>query len=735
MIEKIEIKKIATFDEIGVQITDLKKINFIYGANGSGKTTITKFVQNPSDELFQDCSIKWKGDTNLKTLVYNKVFRDKNFGNGSINGVFTLGQATKEDLELIQKKSEERAKIKDEGIKKKETLDKLIKDKENFENSFKEDVWYSIYKKYETDFKEAFKGTLQKASFRDKLLTEFSNNTSPLLKLEELQNKANTIFNNEPKSLIPIKELDFSVILEIEQNPIWTKKILGKADIEIAKLIQRLNLNDWVYEGKKYLQENNICPFCQQDTITKDFRVQIENYFDETFQIDTKTLNQYADDFDFQSNFIINALTLIETTEKSNKLTKLDTDTFSILLKSLSSILVANKEKIISKQKEPSRSIELNQTFSVLTQIHDLILKTNTEIESHNKIVNNLQTERRNLINSIWKFIIETNRQKIETYNKSLTGRNKGIESMDINVKKLRTDFKTFDDDIKNLSKNVTSVQPTVDEINRILKSYGFDNFLIVPSTTEKNQYQIQRKDGSLAETTLSEGEITFITFLYFLQLAKGSQSEDTITKERVLIIDDPISSLDSNILFVVSSLLKEYLKDCKNNLSKIKQIILFTHNVYFHKEVSFIDGRTKENGDTFFWILRKNDSISAIQCYEMKNPIQNSYELLWQEIKNNSVNSSITIQNTMRRIIENYFKLLGKYGDDELIQKFTNKEEQDICRSLICWINDGSHSVPDDIFIEYPENTIDKYLKVFKDIFKHTNHLEHYKMMMNERN
>jgi AAA15 family ATPase/GTPase len=39
MIEKLEIKNIATFDENGIQIDDLKKINFIYGANGSGKTT------------------------------------------------------------------------------------------------------------------------------------------------------------------------------------------------------------------------------------------------------------------------------------------------------------------------------------------------------------------------------------------------------------------------------------------------------------------------------------------------------------------------------------------------------------------------------------------------------------------------------------------------------------------------------------------------------------------------
>src|SRR5690606_31775476 len=198
-------------------------------------------------------------------------------------------------------------------------------------------------------------------------------------------------------------------------------------------------------------------------------------------------------------------------------------------------------------------------------------------------------------------------------------------------------------------------------------------NFEIVPSQKEKNQYQIQREDGSIAESTLSEGEVTFITFLYFLQLAKGSTKEEDISEERILVVDDPISSLDSNVLFVVSSLLREIIKSIKKDQGNIRQLILLTHNVYFHKEVSFIDGRTKEDGETFYWILRRNNKVSTIQRFEMKNPIQNSYQLLWQEIRNRENNSGITIQNTMRRIIENYFKILGRYADDQLITSFSD--------------------------------------------------------------
>lgn len=66
-----------------------------------------------------------------------------------------------------------------------------------------------------------------------------------------------------------------------------------------------------------------------------------------------------------------------------------------------------------------------------------------------------------------------------------------------------------------------------------------------------------------------------------------------------------------------------------------------------------------------------------------------------------------------------------------DLINKFENHEDQQVCRSLISWINDGSHDIFDDLYIENQEGVSAKYLKVFENIFKFTNHEGHYKMMM----
>ncbi len=735
MIKSITIKNIATFNFDGIDISNLKKINFIYGANGTGKTTISNFILEPDNPIFVDCSIQWANDIQETVLIYNKKFREQNFGKGSLDGVFTLGQATKEEIEEIEYKRIELEKLKQKGIKKKETLEKLEKEKEDRDNEFSEYVWRTIYKKYETQFKEAFKGSINsKKKFKNKLIDEYQKEQPETVSsLDELNKRAKTLFGSIPEHLAPLPIPNYEQICNIETDKIWLKKIIGKEDVEIAKLIQRLNINDWVNEGQKYIQQDSdICPFCQQNTITTDFKKQLEEYFDETFKADINSIKSYSEEYIRLSENLVNELSQIENNEKENKNTKIDIDLFSSLLKTLSNQFSTNKERLSTKLKEPSRSIELLSTDNQLEEIKNLIENTNEKIKKHNNIVENYEEEKHKLIQDIWFYIISESKVIIDNFVKKDNGLQKGIEALYKQVDDLRKQYLNLNNEIKEANKNITSVQPTVDAINDILDAYGFQSFKIVPSTLNENQYQIQREDGSIAESTLSEGEITFITFLYFLQLVKGSKYAENILEDKVVIIDDPISSLDSNVLFVVSSLIKEIIKKIKKDKGNIKQIILLTHNVYFHKEISFIDGRTKENNDTFYWVLRKNNNISSIQCYETNNPIQSSYELLWQELKNlENSKSSLTIQNIMRRIIENYFKILGKYGDDDLINKFNNPQEKEICRSLISWINDGSHSIPDDLFIEQQDNVIDKYFDVFKRIFKEMGQIEHYNMMM----
>ena len=731
MINRLEVKSFANFDQQGITLGGLKKINFIYGSNGTGKTTVSRLLYNPDHEDFQNSSVHWEMNQAINTLVYNKEFRERNFGKENIDGVFTLGEATKKEKKIIEKKEGELKELKAETGKKLANKISLESKIEEEKEDFKETVWEFFYKQNEKNFKDAFRGVLNKKPFYEKLLQEFAQNSSTLKEKEDLIKRAQTIFDESPEEISPVGQIEYKRIIEIESEPIWARKIVGKSDVEIGKLIQHLNINDWVNEGRTYLQDDETCPFCQQDTITEDFRSQLEDYFDESYGKALEEIKSLSNEYDRLTSNLLGQLDNIETKHKNSTDTKLDVDRFSTHLKTLRSQVNTNIAKITNKKKEPSRSIDLVPHEEQLSKLQEIINDANKLIEENNKLVRNFNTERTTLINEIWRYVIETGKAEIDRHVKKIKGLKNSLKTATENLGEAKENEKALQEEIIELSKNVTSVQPTVDEINRTLSSFGFTNFSIVPSKTDKNKYQIQRENGDLAESTLSEGEITFITFLYFLQRIKGGLSKDSISEDRVIVIDDPISSLDSNILFVVSTLIKEIINEVREDKGNIKQVFILTHNVYFHKEVSFIDGRTRRKGDTHYWILRRNGDTSTVQSFGMDNPISTSYELLWKELREKDNNSGIAIQNIMRRIIENYFRILGKYGDDQLIQNFENAEEQKICRSLISWINDGSHAVTDDLYVEVPHDTIDRYFDVFKRIFEKTKHIAHYNMMM----
>ena len=100
MIKSIKLKDCATYPSVGVSIENCQKVNFFYGPNGSGKSTISNFLHNPADSQYSECEIQWENDIAADVVVYNREFRVKNLKE-NIAGVFTLGQATIEDIQAL----------------------------------------------------------------------------------------------------------------------------------------------------------------------------------------------------------------------------------------------------------------------------------------------------------------------------------------------------------------------------------------------------------------------------------------------------------------------------------------------------------------------------------------------------------------------------------------------------------------------------------------------------------
>lgn len=736
MIKTIKLKNCATYPSVGTSIENCQKVNFFYGPNGSGKSTISNFLNNPTSAQYRECEIEWENDTEVDVVVYNREFRVKNFKE-NIAGVFTLGQATIEDIQVLEKLKEQRKNQGDEYTTRTNTFQKKREEEKKHRDDFRDTVWEKILKENESDFQEAFSGFRgNKERFRDEVIRRFQQSHSSSENRANLLARAKTLFAKKPEKCALISfQIDTVVehIAEIETSYIWSKVIVGNKDLPIGRLIEVLDNADWVNQGRKHLKEDGICPFCQKKTITNELKSQLDAFFSGEYEQDVNLIKSFISQYGTYTDELLTVINTLRTSLGSYPAAGIDAGKIDSIIELLNGYFSKNKAEMLIKEKEPGRIISLTETAATINAMKQLVTDGNGAIAKHNEMVDNYTSEKNALVSDIWAFLMDENEALISGYLNDIAAFAKAKKGIQKGIDICKQQLDDLDDKIVEAGKNITSVQPTVDEINRSLKSYGFTNFKIVPSPAQPNAYQIQRMDGTLANNTLSEGEETFISFLYFLQFAKGSVDVAKVSNRKVLVLDDPICSLDSTVLYIVSSLVKGLIKDVREGNSDVEQIFILTHNVFFHKETAFIDRRTEICNDIHYWTISKDNNISSIKSYERNNPIKTSYELLWEELKSNTNASLITTQNIMRRILENYFSILGKTKDETIEDSFSTIEEKMICRSLLSWINDGSHTIPDDLYIDSYTDSIDRYKQIFKEVFVKMGHEAHYKMMMGE--
>ncbi len=730
VIEEISIANLATFSEQPEKLDALSQFNYLFGSNGTGKTTISRVIAKEDD--FQTCQVIWKNGTKLQPMVYNRDFVERNFDQSAeLKGVFTLGEQQVDTLVKIETTKKELDTLTDKieglnqtlrgadgaGGKKAELIE--------LENALKEKCW-AQKQNHDNKLQSAFEGYRNsQENFKNKVIEESTSNRATLLTLSELEEKAESIFGTTPTAEQNITVIDTTKLLGHESNPILKKRVIGKEDVDIAGMIKKLGNSDWVREGRSFYEINEgFCPFCQQSTDEK-FAKNLNDYFDESFETDSKAIEDLAINYETDAARVQQQImSIIEAPSRFLDVEKMKTEK-----ELLDAKITINKQRLAGKKKEASRVVELESVSNVTATISSLIESANDQINQHNVRVKNISQERSILTEQVWQFVLEELRTDLTSYQTARNGLINAIESLEKQITTAAKDKQKKEIEIHMLERQTTSIQPTIAGINTILTSFGFQGFSIQKADSG-NAYKLVRADGSDAQETLSEGEKNFVAFLYFYHLLKGSDSESGMSNDRVVVFDDPVSSLDSDILFLVGSLIKGLFDDVRADRGHIKQVFVLTHNVYFHKEVTFNPKRHEAMNEETFWIVRKPDDVSKLEKHS-SNPIKTSYELLWSEVRNQD-RSNLAIQNTLRRILENYFKILGGVDTDEIIDMFNGRKKL-ICKSLFSWVNDGSHSALDDLYVSIENSTVENYLKVFRAIFKKAGHIAHYEMMMGD--
>lgn len=705
------------------KLDKMQPVCFIFGSNGSGKTTISQFIKDKTDE--NSDNITWDESSDTKVYVYNRNFVRKNFLSGTtIPGVFTIGQEAviaKQEIERLSNEIEKESE-------KLENRKKNLKDAEEEKQSIEKQIAYKYWEiktSLPKDLDKQWANVKGKQDFK-KLIDENIESLNPdevSPDIEELAKKAKILFDAKSQPLKLPMTFESSSLLDIENSEIFTKKISGKESNKIGKLIKQLENSDWVSKGKDYLK-GDICPFCQQHTITKEFINEFNNFYDESYKKDINELENSANNYRQYSQVLI---ANIENQIKDyNEYTSKDLD-FQIEFSELKRIIGDNISQIEKKINEPSVLINIATSKNVCTKLKKLFENLKIKVSEHNALIDNKKKEKNKVFEERIKYVSITAKHETSTLHKNLQKEQKRIDGLNEAINTIENKIKEYEQKCNIEKEKFMNSNDTAKKINNLLEQFGFSNFKISVSQEDKSYY-IVRNDGTPVNDTLSEGEMNFLTFLYFYQLIKGSLNKTDIDSERIVVIDDPISSMDANVLFIVSSLVRELAYEVRKGKYKIKQLIVLTHNITFHREVTYI--RANEgNSKTSYYLIKKLNGYSIIE-HCSKNPISSTYELLWQNLFCNDCNP-MTAQNISRRIIETFFNLVGISYVNEIILRMKSPDRE-IAQSLMSWANAGSHNALDegDIVVNTNEST-EAYKNVLKKIFTESDYKAHYEEMI----
>lgn len=713
-------------------------INYIYGPNGSGKTTISRGLSGQHKTILG--SVTWTFGVPSRVLVYNRDYVDRTFVNDStLEGIFTLGEDSAVTRASIERLNSELGVAQRNALGLAKSLGHIGDDstarsgKRGEQRDALDELSSACWKAkaaFPTELQQIFlgyHGSRNKLVERVLEVRGIAGTTQE--EIEVLLARADTAFNDDTFEVHALKLLDGTNLLNAEKSALLAAKIVGHEDVDIAALIRSLGNSDWVGKGREYFEvASPVCPFCQQQVGT-GLAQSLASFFDESYVTRTAELKRLVDDYAAAVEVLIGSTNSLR--DSTNPC--LDLTALKAVLPALELTAKANLDVLKGKVETPSTPVSLAPLDAFLDDVNSVLARSNIAVEERNSNIRNRTQVRRTLIVQGWShFVHSTLAVPLAAYTATTVPLLNAEVALCRRLKLATDSAGAIKRQLRVLEAEVTSSKPTIDAINQLLDRTGFTSFRLSEAKDVAGGYSLTRMDGSSASETLSEGERTFVSFLYYYQQLEQLPSEPDAPRDCVAVVDDPISSLDSESLFVVSGLIRNLVERINDRVCPACQLIVLTHNVYFHKEVTYVKAKARLSPrDVTHHVVRKSASGSTIVRFDT-NPIKTSYMLLWDEIAR-ARESGITpvgLQNTMRRILESYFRITGGWSDDDIAETF-NGLDRIICGSLFSWVNDGSHMVLDDISVSSDGINVSMYLNVFKEVFVKTGHEAHYAMMM----
>jgi len=626
------------------ELPDFNRFNLIYGWNGSGKTTLSRLfnaIGGSKDEegieyeVEDDQGKKYKQDDPFpkKVRVFNQDYIKSNVKvlEGRANSItIMLGKENKELVEQIEadeillngdpKDAKKIGKIALLAATRKEKEQKE-KERGNKFTEIAKSIGAAIggqalrtYRKQQAE--KDFSKLKAKNILDDKNLEKFSlsvkQESLPIVDAPTL----NKIFIDEKE--VEVQEALKTILSEA--------KTILRQTVEsevIPRLAENKDISEWVEQGIHLHQEHDssVCEYCLQK-IPEERLNQLARHFNE----EDKKLKSRVDEILTQLKEVYSAIESVEFPDKArlyeemrgqySKVQEQIEEAKTELLKEINLL----SEEIKAKKGKTTESVGLKSTPD-MTTFTDNLKEIGKMIDEHNKKSTDFHQVRDDAEIKLKNHYLSTIYDDVKSLDATiseLSDKMKKIENGDPDIPG-DTSIQALKDRIAENRAKISSTHKAAEDINERLKKFlGHDELRfepfkekVVDDNGEEKEvdggYRIMR--GEEQAVSLSEGEKTAIAFVYFTVHLNDAEFN---SKEGIVVIDDPISSLDANLLFRVCSYIQ-------TRLSSVGQLFLFTHNYEFFNQMKkwFINTLYKKEVDA---VTKKEKYIYFYELFMLTN-------------------------------------------------------------------------------------------------------------------
>ncbi|MCQ2733827.1 AAA family ATPase [Helicobacter pylori] len=721
----INIKKIKSFKAfcgLGmIEMDEFKHYNIIFGNNGCGKTSLTRAfellipknkhiekyrtisaAESPSIEFeCEDRSYKIEPNSDIrvppfKVEIYNSDFLHNNTPFNSEFGLKKLddgtiileGSVLGEETKEINQLKDFRGKV--------EKRQKKIKDENSAETlSAKQE---SEIKKYEEEIEKIRKKVTSKTiqitpneiginDFCKMSKNHFKYQEDVLMNLEKDFNELDEAI----KKFDGLKEMELPKDYQTIKDKLESlfsfdiDKEAGQVSEKIKEHISKVG-REFIEKGIKLQKEmsDNACPFCTQkipheiiQDYTSYFNKSVESFNQNSLnmsEILKNTLNQWNIKEILQSFERFEPF--MEDFLKEKKSLENALEQIKVLLEKLQKEVdkkegVKNEEKF---QEIDKKLLEIQENIQQCVGETRRILNQKKE---QKKKLEKLKTELKEArIKKVKHDSYDSQKSKEEAERKLLV--------LDRGHKRLNCLLEKIDNKLKEL---YDQKRPDIEIINNYLKA------LNLPKYSLDKDYRIVLNSDALenseAKMILSDGEKTTLTFAYFLARLKSFYKKEDL-KNLVVVIDDPISSLDEQRIYnttcLVAKINQELAREKLSNEKDKAQVFVLTHNHTFMARLINMVGKHAR----YFQLERHRGQLKIVCKNEAVGYFDTFYLLLFKEVyefaKKEKVQDdfkeAINYGNKVRILLEGFLKI--NFIDSFLTEKHDGVFDEGKIKNLI---------------------------------------------------